>query len=386
MVVRVYSTSSTNHDILPEYTAFPVYAPNLKIFVSVGAYILLRGADVDNELLRNANGHIVAQILSFNKISNCLKCRVLSLITQVLPLVGLAADADGNEIDIIRTGIAGGIPEVVTACYQVVATPLDIIDVSFVFNIMDFVHGRVYGHGIINCFLLRYKYTSNNSLVSLPYQPIFPSDNIGHLFFDRCSNAVLWYSISSLQDAIWKGLNRRADRQDNFIRIPFHFDDILKTYILYRTQGIVNPIVVTAGLIRCFTLKGLDRETFRAPNLIKLVRFQTNNQLQCLRSIVGNAVTIGQRVRRPRLFEREELRPQTVVHVILGRNEDVPVHLRRGDRSSRIDFVFSDYHSYVLIYFDDYQLSIDADELVNDQNEDIMENEFIQFMIATDFD
>ena len=148
----------------------------------------------------------------------------------------------------------------------------------------------------------------------------------------------------------------------------------------------MHPVKITSGYIRTFTLKGLDRETVRAPNNRVLLRFQNDNQLNCLRSILGNAVTIGQRVRRPRLFERVMFRPLNRLHVIFGRNSIQPVRLGRGDRSSRIDFIISDYDSQIVLYYDDYLLSINLDELVNRRNENIIDNEFIQYMLESNFD
>jgi hypothetical protein len=359
----------------------------MKIAVSIGAYIVLRGDDIENDFLKSSSGNIIAQILSFNKDLNIINCRVLVLLSSVIPLLTYDVDEDGNIIELIREGEASGIYEVVSSCYQVLASPVDIIDLSFIFNLLDFESGRAYGQGINNCFLLRYKHNNQtNLLTTLKDQITFPSNSIGHYYFDSCSSSVIWYRISSLQDAIWRALNCRADRQDNCVRIPFYFDDVLRAYLLYRTRGIVNPVKMSSGFIRSLTLKGLQRATYKIPNKRMLLRFQDDNQLRCLRSIIGNSATIGQRLRRPKLFEKTILQPLTRLNVIIGRALQLPVRLRRGDRSSRIDFIISDYDSKIVVYYDDYLLSKEADELVNRQNQNIIDNEFIQFMIESNLE
>jgi hypothetical protein len=70
-----------------------------------------------------------------------------------------------NYVNPLTTGVAAGIPEVVTCMYKVIASTSDIEDIAFVFHITDFINGRVYGQGISNCYLLRYNYLSNNTLI-----------------------------------------------------------------------------------------------------------------------------------------------------------------------------------------------------------------------------
>jgi hypothetical protein len=92
-----------------------------------------------------------------------------------------------------------------------------------------------------------------------------------------------------------------------------------------------------SGIIRCFTLKGVKQHTFWTPQYSSLLRFETEGQLECLRTILGDATTVGARMRRPKINTYNTPLPFTKLNVIVGsENQQLPIRI--DSINDRIDF------------------------------------------------
>jgi hypothetical protein len=179
MVVYCYHSNNQND---PELSSFPFYVPNMQLMLSVGSYVILNGEGITNNQLLNRNGKIIARVMSVDHCHGIILCSVLVLLSSVISTANVQIGHQ-QYINPFTTGIAAGVPEVTNCLYKVIASTADIEDVAFVFHITDFLNGRVYGQGISNCFLLRYNYSINNTLIPLEYVSCFPSSYVDHCFF-----------------------------------------------------------------------------------------------------------------------------------------------------------------------------------------------------------
>ena len=282
--------------------------------------------------------------------------------------VGANVDTAGNEVRRIYDGIAATVVELVKTPFTVIADIDDIIDVCFVFDLDNIEDGHVFGLGIRNCYLCRYYYLPDNQRIEpFKLEESFASDNPLHTSSRRCTSSILWYSICALQDVIWKSLNRYAERQENWSKVKCNMNDTLWDYLIHRTNGLVNQVTTKSpGIIRNATLMGIERVSKRVPQTTHCLRFETKEQLLCLRKIFGDSALIGLRRRRPKLNTSDRIEPLTKVNIIVGKqsNEDSIPEIHRS-RSSRIEFFFNDFESFICLYYEDFILSANAQRLTN---------------------
>jgi hypothetical protein len=185
----------------------------------VGSYVIIEGHHLNENEFKNRTGHVVIRIMSHDEHTNMIHGKVFIPLYTILERVE-ELDSLGNSVDPIQTGIAAGIEEVVSTTKYVVASPQDIIDFCFVFHMEDVENGVVNGQGITNCYTYRYSYDVYEGpvmqqLTPAEYTSCFPSKmglyTAQHL--PSCTGSILWYKISSLQDDLFKILNRSGKRQ-----------------------------------------------------------------------------------------------------------------------------------------------------------------------------
>ena len=387
-----YNTYTTQEVIEPSINDRPFTSSQLQLPMYVGSYVIIEGHNFTLDELKNRNGHVVIRIISYDDNTNTLHGKVFVPLYTLLDRVE-ELDNLGNTVDPIQTGIPAGIEELVATTKYVVATPQDIIDVCFVFHMEDVENGIVNGQGITNCYTYRYRYnceeTVMQQLTNVEYTPCFPSEMEEYTgeHSPSCTGSTLWYQMSSLQDDLFRILNRSGERQQTRYRQKFNFGTTLWRYLKYRTEGIVDEVELShaKGNIRTITTKGLKRNTVREKNKKKptMLRFETNTQLKCLRSILGNSVTIGIRKRRPKLEESDTLLPPATLNIVVGNNAD-----NKKNQSlplTRIDFINSQKDSHLIIFYDDYNLNHNATRLTNRDDNDIINNNFIKYMLSSNF-
>jgi hypothetical protein len=324
--------------MVPNYDLFPLHIPQIKIMLGVGAYVVIKSLEVE-EKFQIRSGKIIGQIISYDENEETICCNIMIPLYKIIDTININREPT-EQVRFVQNGVAAGVLEVANTTgisHNVVVSKKDIDDIAFVFHFDDFKNGTVYGQGIPNCYLLRYEYSDDNQLVPTQYVSCFPS-YYSKKFFHRCIISILWKRISSLQDTVWKILNSRSERQNTTVKVPFPFDNDIWSYLLFRTEGFVEPKEFTKdGRIRSLTLKGIKRETFRPEQKSLLLRFETERQLTCLRSILGDATTLGIRRRNPKLKCQDSFRPLSKLNVVLG-SEQKMIPINKRANTSRIDF------------------------------------------------
>ena len=381
-----------NHqNIEPNYGLTPIYSPKLQCMISVGSYVLINGNGVEN-WLKTTDDNVVARVTFHDHRTDYIYCNILPLLTRVEHSNDNTTYNSQYPVAVpynsIQTGVAAGITEVAASNYCLVATRDDIEDVAFVFHIIDYIHGRVYGQGVKNCFLLRYIYKNGliDTQTPLQYVSCFPSYYVEHKHFRRCSIFILWSKITELQVVLWKILNKYSEKEENTTILQFPFDELLWSYLINRTKGILEEReLLSDGTVRCFTLKGMIRETMRTgpQRITSILRFQTESQLECLRKILGDATTIGIRMRRPKLYCKSIVQPNDTLNIIIGSELNRKAPFQINTNTSRIDFIKNDNNndSYIFVKYENYKLSSNSKLLLNKKHENILNHAHVKYMM-----
>ena len=386
-----YYEMYTSQQVLPpQVNTDPFKAPHIELQTYVGSYVVLCGIRMSDCELKNRQGRVVIRVISYDAHTNMLCGNVMMLLAVVYDEVG-GTDSLGNSIETLETGIAAGICEVVSTCTYVVATPEDIMDVCFVFHVDDVENGIVNGQGIYNCYVYRYHYSvitvdgeNTKQLTVQEYVPCFPCEVESYRANKSkyCTASNLWYSMSNLQDEMFRILNRYGDRQQNRYRQKFPFGEVFWDYLKFRTRGVVTEVEVPSHQYRSMLTQGIRRHTVRVKNKRQrtyMLRFESTQQLECLRNILGNTVTIGVRKRRPKIDASDTVRPSTILNVVAGRDNPDD-----NDCSvTRIDFVNNTHDAHILVLYEDYILNSNAKKLTNRDDKDIFNNQFIKYMLLS---
>ena len=388
----VYASYTTEQALVPLINTKPFTAPQLQFMIYVGAYVVLNGNYTLNQKFKNEDGNVVVKVISYDPNTDVLHGNVLMDLSNVVDDV-YRTDSLGNNIQPIDTGLAAGITEVVTSTNYVVAKPENIVDICFVFHMDDVDNGLVNGQGIRNCYLCRFHYISTQSDDKFlhpieNHESSFPSELREYKGLDSkdCTSSILWYRLSDLQDDVFRALNRWGGQQPNKYKLKFPFGNILWAYIKHCTKGVVEETTLSSrGYCRPMTTKGIRRQTVRArrPKPSTMLRFENYDQLNCLRRILGNSITLGVRKRKPKLGESDIVQPLTTINIIIGNNGEAGNN--NGRVVTKIDFVNNLKDPHIMLYYDDYTFSRNSKKLVNRDDENIIENEFIKYMLISHF-
>jgi hypothetical protein len=178
-------------------------------------------------------------------------------------------------------------------------------------------------------------------------------------------------------------MNKYSEKDDNTTEMEFPFDELIWSYLIYRTKDVlVEHELLSDGTIRCFTLKGMIRETMRTGNEASyILRFQTEDQLECLREILGDATTLGIRMRRPQLNVKTIIQPNTTMNIIIGSDMEQNSPFRINSNANRIDFIKNDNNSYIVVKYEGYKLSSNSKLLLNKKHQNIINHFHIKYMM-----
>ncbi len=133
------------------------------------------------------------------------------------------------------------------------------------------------------------------------------------------------------------------------------------------------------GIIRSFTLKGGSRESYRVAQKISVLRFETPDQLKCLRGIFGDSITFaGIRKRRPKLnYPDEIMQPLTKLNVIIGSE------MNDENNTTYVDIFKCDYEYFICLYYDECIVSANGRRVTNQRTqENIIYNEYLDYMLT----
>jgi hypothetical protein len=206
----------------------------------------------------------------------------------------------------IATGACQGLPELVQTKEFVTIAEDDILDLAFVFSPQNVSSGEADAVGITNCFLCRFRISPVANIVETVVIVPFPSYYDGSpVSFGCCFPSKIWKWTSVLQDMIRTGLNRSSENQGSYVKYGPAKQPFCSESWEYLSQKMVEGRIViletTSRNIRRRTLNGMLVESLQVKRPSIFYRFETKHQLNVLRSIVGRYVTVGMRLRRPKV-------------------------------------------------------------------------------------
>lgn len=111
-------------------------------------------------------------------------------------------------------------------------------------------------------------------------------------------------------------------------------------------QGVLGKIISS-------TTYGLKRSSIRVSKNPYMFRFETKEQLQLLRQIIGDFSTLGCRRKRPKLRTEEKIKLNNKLNVVLG-NEEEEIPFRNRTYRTCVDIGSDEFGSYIKVVYDSY--------------------------------
>jgi hypothetical protein len=367
----------SSNAIKPSYESFPFYVSKFRTMMSIGTSVILSCNFNESEQysidgLYPDKKVIIATILKYKQESSTIR---VNLWQSPLSVKG------NQQLQSFSVGLAAGLTELVQTCAVVEISASSILDIAFLFKEDEINSGKALCQGIRNCFVVRYNY--NNGIYSNDVNfHTFPSHHPHHLYFNTCYLYRIWSCISMIQDIIWMSLNKATEKQSKFgestrFRIDQEMIDylVLQSFNVVPIQSIKSPV-----RIRATTMKGLRRVAFRVHWDACILRYETENQLSNLRSIIGIATTVGMQKRRPKLALPDKITFNDPFHLILGSNHvEVPMKIRTNRPG--IDIIYNKQQCLISVRYTKY---IYNDNFINNTNKNskISESVFVKDMMS----
>jgi hypothetical protein len=336
----------------PSYASFPYYAPKFRNMVAIGSSVIV----VRDEIIGVSEGFVidglfgnksvvVGIILSHHHETNNLRlnlfqrCNVQDSNQQIMsPTIGLAA----------------GMKELVQTTAVIDVNASSVVDIAFLFQLDDIISGTALCQGIRNCFLIRYQYYNGSYSTKIKFQT-FPSHHPHHTYFSTCFLFRIWSCICKIQDILWSALNRATERQCKFGEsIKFSIDQEMMDYLVFKSVPVVKlQQLPSRSVIRATTTKGLRRVAVKVNRNASILRYETEDQLQLLRCIIGSGYTVGMQKKRPKLNLPDKIQINDPFHVIIGGTvPETPTLLRT--QKSGIDIIHNKYNCIMTVRYEKY--------------------------------
>lgn len=269
----------------------------------------------------------------------------LSSFNGELPILKLQDSFARNVCEVVQT--------VELATFE--ANNLFEIELAFVFGADALRHGIASNcQGINNVFLCRFR-TYEHLVDPITIIPFASQEKTYATRYASCYPSRIWSSLVVVLGLLRKGLDRFSERQGDFVRFSCKtplsgecFD-----YLCRRCRGVVEPIERSSRILRPRLLPDFKSETIRIELPAQLLRFETEDQLKCFRSMFGNLSTYGVRRRRARVGMPKYLQENDTLNAVIG-VETAPqsFHLRTTDNG--IDLMFDSVELHVTIRYEKY--------------------------------
>jgi hypothetical protein len=112
-----------------------------------------------------------------------------------------------------------------------------------------------------------------------------------------------------------------------------------------------------------------------------MLKFETKEQLNCLRTIFGISTTIGIRKRHPKVRTEDNVQPLLKINLILGK--DTP---EDTTSSTRVEFYTNKKESFICLFYNDYILSQHFERLRNTvTNENVIDDEYVRIVLLAEY-
>jgi hypothetical protein len=310
----------------------PAYCPQVKAVLSPGNYIIFKN---DNTMFDCDEQEDLSIGLIMKTEGNGSKVEV-NLFQRVTPLV-----VKDLRLPTFTHPRHKWIPKVIRTerCHWINAASITTIAWVFQSHLMEPNEGH---QGMSNLYLLTHNdwgdlIGSNDCYPFCSYYAMYNS-----FFSDCCYPERVWNGLQNLRSEISRHLGRFSEKQGSFTKVSslVVIGSEAWQFLLSRVESRVGAPVGRNSWIQKRVLEpGLLLKSNSKGYYSTMIRFETEDELHCLSSVLGELVTVDVRKRRPRYGVVESLHLNDVINIIAGSAErEVPFKNRTNQQG--VDLIY----------------------------------------------
>lgn len=219
--------------------------------------------------------------------------------------------------------------------------PNDVISIAWVFQLQDIDAHQHEGHqGMMNLFILHHNdegmythiYSCHPFCSKYPQFALCGAD---------CYQERVWYGLQVLRSEIGRHLGRFSEKQGSFNKVSSQVvvgREAWAYLLAHVGQSIRTPIGRNAMVSKRVLEPGLLLKSQQSVFYSTFVRFETEEELRVLSTILGELVTVEVRKRRPKYGVVESFHLNDIANVVAGSEErEEPFRIRTSQQG--VDFV-----------------------------------------------
>jgi len=315
----------------------PIYCPQVKAALCPGNWVLFDSNDecFHSEfcLDSSADKKSIGLIMGTEDDNNCLKVNLFIHHTQELQ--------DQLCLRQFKNPRYQWIPQILRTPTCKWIDSCDITSIAWVFQQQDLDTNQHEGHqGMENLFLLHHNDQGQHTHIHTCHT--FCSDyHRFSLVAVDCYQERVWCGLQVLRSEISRHLGRFSEKQGSYTRVSsqvvvgkeaWHF-------LLSKVgHAIGSPIGRNSMASKRVLEPGLHLKSHRWMFYSTLLRFETEDELRCLSTVLGELVTVEVRKRRPKYGVVESLHLNDVMNVVAGSEvREEPFRIRTAKQG--IDFI-----------------------------------------------
>jgi hypothetical protein len=205
--------------------------------------------------------------------------------------------------------------------------PMTVASIAWVFQRKMIDARPTEGHqGMSNLFLLEHNNQGGCACIWDCY-PFCSMHANYHLCAVECYQERVWRGIQVLQAKIARHLGRYSEKQGSFSRVSSQVvvGKEAWQFLLSKVRTVTGPPTGRNSMVLKRVLEpGLILKSQQSAFYSTMIRFETEDELQCLSTVLGELVTVEVRKRRPKYGVVESLQLNDIINVFAG-SESVPI-------------------------------------------------------------
>jgi hypothetical protein len=226
--------------------------------------------------------------------------------------------------------------------------------------------------GMSNAYVVRFRkdptpVSGGFDVLNDETETCFPSRHPDQRLFSNCYVERVWKGLEIVTLMLTKALNRISEKQGEYtsvtLKSPFSMPAAW-AFIVESLADQVTPRDVASSRSPLSIGPGLVRRKVRILSRGTLMRFETEAELQSLRSLLGAGVTYGTRQKHPGVMAPPSvLRENDIVNVVVGSLLEATMASPFKRRTTRqgVDLVYDESGIKVVVRYQSYVYLVDAD-------------------------
>lgn len=298
------------------YQNRPVYCLAVKGALSPGNWVLFKNNDPTFETEEETSvGLILATSEDGSLMEVNLFIRVTPELTRDLLLQTVSKPC--NQF----------IPQILRAPGRKWIDPMTVTSIAWVFQRKMIDARPTEGHqGMSNLFLLEHNNQGGYAHIWDCY-PFCSMHANYHLCAVECYQERVWRGIQVIRAEIARHLGRYSEKQGSFSRVSSQVvvGKEAWQFLLSKVRTVIGPPIGRNSMVSKRVLEpGLILKSQQSAFYSTMIRFETEDELQCLSTVLGELVTVEVRKRRPKYGVVESLQLNDIINVFAG-SESVPI-------------------------------------------------------------